>query len=463
MYWQVLGAGTWYIRVTQTSNTNNTFDLKWWVKDAPALVDDDYGAGVWTTGTVDIDGSTDGTIKSLNKSEGRDYDWFAVEIEASGKYEFNVLTRGANTNKPSLILRKAHGDFIEYQSDRAITYDTTRGSTGRHFLEVRGKNGDYTVTASRLSVSEPRGGDLPANSSTTGYVQPNGAAATGKISTGSDKDWFNVPLTQGRSYRIDLKVKEPLDQGGTLSKPMMQLFFPTGSSGTEATLLNPIDDIVEHDGRTMTASGGGEGINARFDVELNTTGVFQLSILSPGPETGTYTVKVTEISVAEAQAMAAALELRRPRGAKTTVSEGSGQDLPNFLTSTGYVQVNGDNATGRITSGSDPDVFAVVLDEDHQYKIEVWGDDSTDDGGTLNDPKVALLNPSFDPLTNPRFVEDLKPSRFSQGNRAEYTTTTAVAEITPCSKLQTTGPRTPTTSKWRAQTEATAPTPSKSR
>ena len=80
--------------------------------------------------------------------------------------------------------------------------------------------------------------------------------------------------------------------------------------------------------------------------------------------------------------------------------------------------MNGDNATGRITSGSDPDVFAVVLDDDHQYRIEVWGDDSTDDGGTLNDPKVmTLLNPSFDPLTNPRFIEETTPHTYNQVNR----------------------------------------------
>ena len=282
-YWQVIEAGTWHIRVQQTSNFNNTFDLKWWVRDAPALVDDDHSAGVWTTGTVDIDGSTDGTIISLNKGAGRDYDWFAVEFEEQGRYKFNVCAKAPNTNKPSLILRKAYGESIEFQSNRAIIRRAARrGDTGRHFLEVRGENGDYNVTGSRLTASEPRGGDLPANSDTEGYVQPNGAAATGNISTGSDKDWFNVPLTQGRSYRIDLKVKEPLDRGGTLIKPLMQLFFLTGSSGNEATLLNPIADVVRHDGRTMTATGGDEGINAPFDVPVNTTGAYQLSILSPG-------------------------------------------------------------------------------------------------------------------------------------------------------------------------------------
>ena len=179
MYWTVIGAGTWYIRVTQTSNTNNTFDLKWWVKDAPALVNDDYGAGVWTTGTVAIDGSTDGTIKSLNQSEGRDFDWFAVQIDDPGIYRFKVVAKAPITNDPSIILRKEFGKFIEYQSG-PITYDTRRGRTGRHFLEIRGKNGDYTVSASRLSVSEPRSGDFPAHSSTFGYIKKNGGAGSNR-------------------------------------------------------------------------------------------------------------------------------------------------------------------------------------------------------------------------------------------------------------------------------------------
>ena len=32
-FWELVGPGTWYIRIHQTDSTNDTFDLKWWVRD----------------------------------------------------------------------------------------------------------------------------------------------------------------------------------------------------------------------------------------------------------------------------------------------------------------------------------------------------------------------------------------------------------------------------------------------
>ena len=98
---RVIGPGIWNIRMKQTGPTDNTFNLRWDVEDAPVFPNDDYAAGIWTTGTVVIGGSKNGTIEHLVDRPGqdlnkRDNDWFAVELELAGQYEFTAVPSGMN-------------------------------------------------------------------------------------------------------------------------------------------------------------------------------------------------------------------------------------------------------------------------------------------------------------------------------------------------------------------------------
>ena len=61
------------------------------------------------------------------------------------------------------------------------------------------------------SGSEPKGHDLPADTSTTGVVALGGSA-TGKIASEEDADWFKVELQVGQTYQIDLEGS-PTGQG----------------------------------------------------------------------------------------------------------------------------------------------------------------------------------------------------------------------------------------------------------
>ena len=102
---RVIGPGTWNIRMKQTGPTDNTFNLKWDVEDAPVFPNDDYAAGIWTTGTVDIGSSADGTIEHIVEHPGqdlnkRDNDWFAVVLELGSKYKFVAVPSGMNTDIP---------------------------------------------------------------------------------------------------------------------------------------------------------------------------------------------------------------------------------------------------------------------------------------------------------------------------------------------------------------------------
>ena len=53
-------------------------------------------------------------------------------------------------------------------------------------------------------MSEPDGGDLPSDATTTGRVAV-GETATGEIGHADDRDWFAVDLVAEHTYDIDLR------------------------------------------------------------------------------------------------------------------------------------------------------------------------------------------------------------------------------------------------------------------
>ena len=58
--------------------------------------------------------------------------------------------------------------------------------------------------APAASVSEPSGGDLPWDTTTTGYIVV-GETVTCNVGFRMDQDWYGVDLVEGRTYRFDLR------------------------------------------------------------------------------------------------------------------------------------------------------------------------------------------------------------------------------------------------------------------
>ena len=54
-----------------------------------------------------------------------------------------------------------------------------------------------------INVSEPSGGDLPGNTTTTGFVTIGGTVS-GNVGEGGDVDWYGVELTEGAYYKFSL-------------------------------------------------------------------------------------------------------------------------------------------------------------------------------------------------------------------------------------------------------------------
>lgn len=70
----------------------------------------------------------------------------------------------------------------------------------------------------------------------------------------------------------------------------------------------------------------------------------------------------------------------------SSVSEPSGQDLPNASTTTGWLVVGDSGATGNLSTASDVDAFKIDLEAGKRYRIDVLGNGPRDfaNGGTYS-------------------------------------------------------------------------------
>ena len=116
--------------------------------------------------------------------------------------------------------------------------------------------------------------DFKANARTTGTVAVGGSA-TGEIEKRSDVDWFAVELVAGRTYVIDLEGAP--SGGGTLGNAMLRGLYDAEGQRIAGTRN---DD-------------GGKGADARLTFTATESGTHYIAARSSGPDTGSYTVRVT--------------------------------------------------------------------------------------------------------------------------------------------------------------------------
>ena len=399
--WTILGPGTHYIKISQTATVYNVFDLKVRVRNSP-LSNDDYSADILTSGTITLGDYAEGTI--AGSSQRDDNDWFAVELPVLSTYEFKATPSGPSPSRSLfVILRDSHGQAIN--SGSRVHHKTEQ--MGKHFVEVRGSNGDYTISVSvfhRDSSTIPENEDLPADIGTTGYIQINGAPATGYL-TDLDSDQFAFRLQARKTYQFDLHQKEA-SNGQTLAGQTILLLGRRGEILFPAPAQTDVTKISGSINQGIGDTNSGEGDNSRIRAAIHRSGIYFIRAENAYEHSpGGYSLYASDVTPD--------YESPPRRGSKRTASEHN-QDLPNFITSTGYVRVNGNGANGNIKNGEDEDVFAVQLEARTAYQIEVWGDDATNNGGNLADPEVRLRNWLFDNLTNATFVEQTNTSTAKQ-------------------------------------------------
>ena len=250
----------------------------------------------------------------------------ALSYEGAGEdYE-------SGTTSYELRVRASDGGL---HSDVTVTVNVTDVADVEEYVSLQ-----QEATETQQSVSEPDGEDLPAGASTTGRVAV-GDMATGNIETAGDRDWFAVTFEADRIYRIDLEGSET--GAGTLYNPYLR-----GVHDANGVLI----------ART-TDDDDGAGRNSREYFTAEEAGTYYVAAGAWGTRVGAYTLSVTDVTDTFTDDFAA----------------GPG--------TSGSVAAGG-SATGEIELEGDRDWFAVTLDADRTYRIDLEG--SRNGAGTLYNP-----------------------------------------------------------------------------
>ena len=243
------------------------------------FTDDNFTAGTSTAVTVAVGGSATGDIGFVGER-----DWFAVTLEASKTYRFDLegsWTSAAGTLYNTYLygLYDADGDLIsgttnndggagrnsrvEFTATADATYYVSAGAHGANL-------GTYTLSVEDVT------GDLRAGTGTAGTVAVGGSA-TGEIEIEGDRDWFAVTLDAGKTYRIDLEGSPT--RAGTLSD----------------TYLIGLHDSAGNLISGTTNDDGGHGSNSRVAFTANEDATYYVSASAFGANVGTYTLSVEEV------------------------------------------------------------------------------------------------------------------------------------------------------------------------
>ena len=347
-----------------------------------AAPSDDCLQDTTTTCEVDVGGSATGTFET-----GNDRDRFAVELEADTRYQIDV--EGADTGRgtvenPSAVLFDASSTNVGSNDDGGVGKNGrliyTPTAAGTYYVQAGTISGEgaYTVSVIVLGANgnSEADTDFPETTSTTGRVEV-GASATGTIGADTDGDWFRVDLEAGKTYQFDL---EGADTGrGTQPDPYVEL---TNSSGNRE---------LGYDG------DGGVGKNARLIYAVDETGTYYVDAGPGNDEQGTYTLSVRDVTPPE--------------------------DLPADTTTTGTVEVDGSAVRGDILAPKfvegdgpnevdgwdfDTDWFAVELEEDKTYRIDMKGQ-------ILSSPGLDTPRRTRRPRAHPEPPADQRDLRCGRG------------------------------------------------
>ena len=226
------------------------------------------------------------------------------------------------------------------------------------------------------SSSESKGQDFASDNTTTGWLVVGTQGATGNLGTASDVDAFKINLDSGKRYRIDVVGDGPRDfaEGGTYAgdvELMVRTLQDTVDTSFERVngfgTKNPSDTSINN----VVNIGSGPDGGAWSVFNVMTTGTYLVKVISDASNTGTYTVRASEIT-----------------------SEQAFGDFTSQWNS-GRIKIDDTAAmTGAISDSSDSDWYKVTFEAGKCYSIQVKGQHSNQahNGGTLSDPKVKVMN-----------------------------------------------------------------------
>ncbi len=339
-------AGSFFISAGAYSSNLGTYRLS--LTDLGGV--DDFRSDTATTGAATIGGSVTGNIESAS-----DQDWFALNLITGRTYRFDL--QGAGTSNGTLsdpFLRGLHNsagvlidgttnDDSGGTTNSLVTYTAT--ATGTHYVSAgaySANTGTYRLVTTDLGAAD----DFSATTATTGRVTAGGNA-TGQIEIASDTDWFQISLTAGRAYTVNLQGSGSAN--GTLTD----------------TFLRGIHDAAGVLLPNTTNDDGGSNNESRLEFVADRTGLFYISAGAYSSNTGTYRLAVTD--------------------------RGAVDDFAATTSTTGAVALNG-SSTGNIETSGDQDWFAVAMTAGQNYRFDLRGAPTSN--GTLADTFITGIHNS---------------------------------------------------------------------
>ena len=248
----------------------------------------------------------------------------------------------------------------------------------------------------------------------------NGNAVVGGVEHRYDQDWYRTVLQADRCYQIEVRGKDAWEDFQRYADDdPIQEYAPA----QELTLHDPLIHGVYTDlGNYMPNTQeeyGGVGLGAVKLVTIDQTGTVYIAVSHAWyDEGGAFDLSLIDLGRGSCTRMDpsvtdawASITYRRHH----SVSEGEGRDLPRDISTTGYVQPDGDPATGNIDANADLDFFKVPLVAGRSYRIDVKGDEASDYGGTLENPYVTLVSSTAQSLNSQS--EELASFTGDEGHR----------------------------------------------
>ena len=256
--------------------------------------------------------------------------------------------------------------------------------------------------------------DIAADTTTTADVAVGGSA-TGEIETAGDKDWFEVELEAGRTYRFDLQGAP--GGHGTLSDTFLRRILDAeGNKSTGDGQHRTYNDDFQgsRDSRvTFTATEAGK-YYVEASGDRDETGTYRLTVtdvtpepevvpdVTPEPEVEEPERQITRPPFGEAGPLSVSLfetgfpdaQVFPDSDEEPLVSQQqrAGDDYAGGTNTTGTVAVGG-SVSGVIGAarpgfhGRDVDWFKVELLAGRTYRIDLEG--ASTSSGTLPDPSIS--------------------------------------------------------------------------
>jgi hypothetical protein len=278
-------SGTYYLDVSSDVSQSGGYSL--------SAAMDDYPASSATTGLVTVDGeAVRGELESP-----RDVDWLRVDLRAGVLYQLDIEGAPSNTGgttlaAPGISLRTADGNTLGNGSKSGVErMSFVAPADGTYYVNVEARDRTSTGTYAVKATTLPD--DHPASAATTGVVQVNGGATTGRIDAPTDVDYFKVQLAEGTWYSFALAGT---DGAATLVDTYLRLRAADGQE------LAGNDDV----------SPGSKNSSSGLRFQAPASGTYYLEASGDGRLVGGYKLSAfTALSIAEATPANGAVDVAR--------------------------------------------------------------------------------------------------------------------------------------------------------